>query len=504
MPELDPQVCYRALRTRDERFDGRLFVGVTSTGIYCRPVCSARPAKFEHCRFYPSSAAAQKAGFRPCLRCRPETAPELGSWRGTSNTVSRGLSLIAQGELDGDQASVDALAERLGVGGRQLRRLFKRVLGASPVTLAQTRRVHLARQLLCDTRLPLGEIALASGFGSVRSFNETFRRLFHRPPSALRRKRIVPLPEGTVATTGITVRLRYQTPYDWSAILTYLRNGALSEIERVDQTSYRRTVLRNGLCGTIEIRHLPEVQSLAATIRFPCVRALSAIVLQIRGLFDLGTDAGAIGAHLAHDPLLAPLVAVHPGLRVPGAWDGFEIAVRTLLGRQVSAEAGRQITVELARLCGTALSAAETGDAALTLAFPSAAQVAAADLSRLGMPKTRRNALLALANATIANPRLFQPLATVEQTVQRLRAVRGIGDWTAQMIALSAVREPDAFPASDFVLLQCVAGPSGIKTSSAELTLRAERWRPFRAYAAAHLWFAHAASSRRPTRTPYD
>src|SRR4051812_39660935 len=195
---LDPQVCYRALRTRDARFDGRLFVGVTSTGIYCRPVCPARPAKLENCRFYPSAAAAQEAGFRPCLRCRPETAPEVGSWRGTSNTVSRGLTLIAEGELDGEEASVDGLAERLGIGARQLRRLFKQHLGASPVAVAQTRRVLFAKQLIHDTRLPMAEIALAAGFGSVRRFNETFHDLYQRPPASLRRKSVGALPPGSM------------------------------------------------------------------------------------------------------------------------------------------------------------------------------------------------------------------------------------------------------------------------------------------------------------------
>ena len=187
--DLDPVACYRALKSRDARFDGRLFVGITSTGIYCRPICPARSAKFENCRFFPSAAAAQEAGFRPCLRCRPETAPDLGSWRGTSNTVSRGLALIADGALDGEAASVDALAERLGIGGRQLRRLFHQHLGASPITVAQTRRVLFAKQLIHDTRLPMAEIAMAAGFGSIRRFNAAFRAVYRRPPSALRRAR---------------------------------------------------------------------------------------------------------------------------------------------------------------------------------------------------------------------------------------------------------------------------------------------------------------------------
>ena len=314
MNGLDPQVSYRALRTRDTRFDGRLFVGVTSTGIYCRPVCPAATPKFENCLFFRSAAAAQEAGFRPCLRCRPETAPDVGSWRGTSNTVSRGLALIAAGELDGDEASVDELAERLGVGARQLRRLFNEHLGASPVAMAQTRRVLFAKQLVHETRLPMAEIAVASGFGSVRRFNETFQHLFHRPPTDLRRKRATPLLKGTNAETGVTLRLRYRPPYDWGSVLAHLRARAIDGVERAGDDEYARTVLEGGHPSTVTVAHLPECQSLAATIRSRSVRVLPAIVARVRRLFDLGADVAAIGEHLSGDPLLAPLVAARPGL----------------------------------------------------------------------------------------------------------------------------------------------------------------------------------------------
>jgi AraC family transcriptional regulator, regulatory protein of adaptative response / DNA-3-methyladenine glycosylase II len=495
---LDPQACYKALQTRDERFDGRIFVGVTSTGIYCRPVCPARPPKLENCRFYPSAAAAQEAGFRPCLRCRPETTVDLGSWRGTSNTVSRGLALIAEGGLDGDGASIDTLAERLGVGGRQLRRLFQQHLGASPLAVAQTRRVLFAKQLIHQTRLPMAEIALAAGFGSVRRFNETFQQLFRRPPSALRRKGAITATEGSVAATGVTLRLRYRPPYDWPAMLSYLRARAIDRIERVEGERYLRTVVEGGLSGTVEIRHLSDAESVAATIRFPNVQALPAIVARIRRVFDLGADVEAIGAHLARDPSLAPLVAERPGLRAPGGWDGFELAVRAILGQQVSLEAGRQLAGKLARICG---SAVESG-AELTLTFPFAAQVAAADLGPLGMPRARREALHGLAKAAIHEPLLFQPLDTIEETVARLRTIRGVGDWTAHYIALRAAREPDAFPASDIGLLRGAARDDGKRPSPAELLARAERWRPWRAYAAQHLWAADAASRPSPSRGP--
>ncbi|HEY7687776.1 MAG TPA: AlkA N-terminal domain-containing protein [Dongiaceae bacterium] len=495
MERLDPQICYRALKSRDPRFDGRLFVGVTSTGIYCRPVCPAGSVKFENCRFFSSAAAAQEAGFRPCLRCRPETAPDLGAWRGTSNTVSRGLALIAEGALDGPNASVDALASRLGIGERQLRRLFDQHLGASPVTVAQTRRVLFAKQLIHDTRLPMGEIALAAGFGSVRRFNETFQQLFKRPPSAIRRKAISSLPEGSVAASGVAVRLRYRPPYDWPAMLAFLAARAIDGVELVAGGVYCRTVEQDGEAGTVEVAHLPERDSVNVTIRFPNVRALPAIVARVRRVFDLGADVATIGEHLAQDPLLAPLIAERPGLRAPGGWDGFELAVRAILGQQVTVQAARQLAGRLVRLCGASLSARHRSHPALNRAFPTAAQVAASDLTSLGMPMARKKALVALAEAVLADPSLFQPLGTVEETVARLRAIKGVGEWTAHYIALRAVRETDAFPASDIGLLRGAAR-NGTRPSPAELADRAEPWRPWRAYAAQHLWAADAAAAR--------
>src|SRR4051812_42034748 len=284
--DLNHAACYRAVCLRDARFDGRFFTGVKTTGIYCRCVCPAKTPLARNVTFFPTAAAAQEAGFRPCLRCRPETAPELGAWRGTSNTVSRGLALIADGALDGDEASVEALAERLGIGERQLRRLFTQHLGASPIAVAQTRRVLFAKQLIHDTRLPMTEIAIAAGFGSIRRFNETFRQLFQRPPSMLRRKLVVTLPEGSVGAVGVAVRLRYRPPYDWPAMLGYLRARAIDGVEHVEGQIYRRTVLQDGRVGAIEIAHLPERESLAATIRFPSVRALPAIVARVRRVFD--------------------------------------------------------------------------------------------------------------------------------------------------------------------------------------------------------------------------
>ena len=229
MEELNPDICYRALQARDPRFDGRLFVGVTSTGIYCRPICPARTPKRENCRFFPTSAAAQEAGFRACLRCRPEISPELACWRGTSNTVSRALALIAEGFLDREDGTVEALATRVGMGERQLRRLFEQHLGASPVAVAQTRRVLFAKQLIHDTRLSMAEVAMAAGFGSLRRFNDAFRTLYHRPPRELRRRKLRSAPDSSGAP--VMLHISYRPPYDWEAMLAYLRARAIDGME---------------------------------------------------------------------------------------------------------------------------------------------------------------------------------------------------------------------------------------------------------------------------------
>jgi AraC family transcriptional regulator of adaptative response / DNA-3-methyladenine glycosylase II len=322
-----PDLCYPALQTRDSRFDGRLFVGVISTGIYCRPICPARTPKRENCRFFFSSAHAQADGFRACLRCRPEISPELACWRGTSNTVSRALALIADGFLDHDGHTVEALATRVGMGARQVRRLFDRHLGVSPVAVAQTRRLLFAKQLLHDTRLSMADVALAGGFGSVRRFNDAFRGLYGRPPGDLRRGA-----KDDARPTDAPVRLQlpYRPPYDWEAMLNHLRARALDGMEVVEEGRYRRTITHEGLYGTVTVEPAPDRHCLVATIQFPSVRAFQPVAACIRHQFDLAADADTIAAHLSKDRFLAPLIAAQPGLRVPGSWDGFELAVRAV------------------------------------------------------------------------------------------------------------------------------------------------------------------------------
>ena len=483
----DREVCYRAFQSRDARFDGLVFVGVTSTGIYCRPICPARSPKFENCRFFSSAAAAQEAGFRPCLRCRPETAPDLASWRGTSNTVSRALALISDGSLDGDDDSVETLAARLGVGGRQLRRLFMQHLGASPISVAQTRRVLFAKQLIHETRIPMAEIALAAGFGSVRRFNEVFWKLFRRPPSTLRRKTSV---SSASQEAEVTLRLRYRPPYDWDSMLAYLQARAIPGVEVVEDSSYWRTVEIDGLTGSIKVKHLPQRQSLGVTILFPRVSSLPAIVARVRRLFDLGADIETISAHLSRDPFLAPLVARRPGLRAPGGWDGFELAVRAVLGQQVSVVAARRLAGQLVALHGKPVSKGYGCHPSLLHVFPTAECLALINVIELGMPGARRAALKALAEAAAADLNLFRPFGTIEEAITRLRTIRGVGEWTAQYIALRALRETDAFPASDIGLLRGAAAMDGTRPTPAGLLSRSEPWRPWRAYAAQHLWAA--------------
>jgi AraC family transcriptional regulator of adaptative response / DNA-3-methyladenine glycosylase II len=492
-PSLDPHACYRALKARDARFDGRFFVGVTSTGIYCRPICPAPSAKFTNCRFFGSAAAAREAGFRPCLRCRPETAPEVGAWTGTSNTVRRGLALIAEGALDDEQHGVEHLAARLGVGERQLRRLFQEHLGASPIAVAQTRRIHLAKQLIHETRLPMAEIAMAAGFGSVRRFNETFQALYRRPPSTLRRKSQTALAAGSAAASGVVVKLPYRPPYDWPFMLSYLAARAIPDIELVVGERYARAVEIDGAFGSIEITHDSAKNGLAATIRFPCVKVLPTLIARIKRVFDLGADVGLIGQHLALDPILAPFVAARPGLRAPGGWDGFELAIRAILGQQVTVTAGRQLAARLTAICGTVIPAAAQHMEGITRVFPSAAQLVAADLTGLGMPGARKQTLLALAEAALRDPDLFRAAGDIDATIAKLRAIKGIGDWTAHYIALRVVREPDAFPASDIGILRGATPPGGTRPTPQALLQMAESWRPWRAYAAQHLWAADEA-----------
>jgi AraC family transcriptional regulator of adaptative response / DNA-3-methyladenine glycosylase II len=406
------------------------------------------------------------------LRCRPETAPDSASWRGTSNTVSQALALIADAALDGDDANVAQLSERLGVGERQLRRLFLQHLGVSPVAVAQTRRVLFAKQLIDETQLSMTQVALAAGFGSVRRFNEVFRDLFHRPPSTLRRHTA----SSSADDAGVTLCLRYRPPYDWDAVLAYLAARAIPGVEVVSDGVYHRTVAMDGSVGSVRVAHRPEQRGLRVTIRFPSVRSLPAIVTRVRRLFDIGADIETIDEHLSRDPSLAPLVAEHPGLRAPGAWDGFEMAVRAILAQQASVRVARQRAGQLVVRCGQSVPVGSVDEPGLSHVFPTAEALANAE-----------SVVTALAGAALADPDLFRPFGTIETAIARFRSIRDVGRWTAQYIAMRAFRETDAFPASDAVLLRAASVIKVARPTPSRLLQRAEPWRPWRAYAAQHL-----------------
>jgi AraC family transcriptional regulator of adaptative response / DNA-3-methyladenine glycosylase II len=397
------------------------------------------------------------------------------------------MSLISEGALDGDGNSVDRLAERLGIGERQLRRLFVEQLGTSPVSVAQTRRVLFAKQLIHDTNLPMTEVALASGFASLRRFNEVFQNLFHRPPSALRRQ----AGKDLAASEGeITLQIRYRAPYEWDSMLAFLAARAIPGVEIVESNTYNRTIGFEGAAGTIRIEHLPRKQSLCASIRFPVVRALPAIVGRIRRMFDLGANIEVINKHLSRDRTLAKVIAMRPGLRVPGCWDSFELAVRAVLGQQISVAAARQLAGHLVLAHGRRLSQTNKTHEALTHVFPDAHSLAHSSGIEVKMPASRLRTLKALAQAAASDRSLFCSATELDGALGRLLAIDGVGDWTAQYIALRAMRDTDAFPVTDIGLLRGARKILRASVTPKELLGRSEQWRPWRAYAAQHLWAA--------------
>jgi AraC family transcriptional regulator of adaptative response / DNA-3-methyladenine glycosylase II len=482
--KLDPAACYRALLARDERHDGRFFVCVETTGVFCRPVCPARPPKFENCKFVPTAAAAAEAGFRPCLRCKPEYSPDTELWQGTSATVSRGLRLIEEGALD--QGDVEGLANRLGVGERHLRRLFRQHVGATPIVVAQTRRILLAKQLIHHTDLSMTDIALASGFNSVRRFNETFRKMYDRSPAQLRRKPA----DDRSQTSVIKLSLPYRPPYDWEAMLGFLSKRAIPGVERVSDQRYCRTIEMGDVVGTMEAQNLPDQTSLRVTVAIPRIDNLATIIARTRHLFDLRADPIAINRALFQDSDLAPLVHQRPGLRVPGAWDGFEIAIRAILGQQISVDAATNLAGKLVDSLGTPVPESLRKEQ-LTRTFPNPAAFRLDRVIALGIPHKRAEAIVTLAEATVRNPHLFAAKSSLDAAVQELRSLPGIGEWTAQYIAMRVLRESDAFLAGD-VALQRILAAGETRPDSQQLLARAEAWRPWRAYATLHLWTSEA------------
>jgi AraC family transcriptional regulator of adaptative response / DNA-3-methyladenine glycosylase II len=464
---LDLATCERARQAKDPRFDGRFFIAVTSTGIYCRPICPAPSPKSRNIRYYPSAAAAQEAGFRPCLRCRPETSPGTPAWDGASASVSRALKLISESALDQD--SVEVLAGRVGLGGRHLRRLFLRYLGATPVAVAQTRRVHFAKKLIDETDLPMTEVALASGFGSVRRFNDLFLKLYGRAPTDLRRTARIGNKDEPAQPGDYTFRLDYRPPFDWASLLQFLRARAIPGVEEAGPLVYRRTIALAGSSGSIAVRKVSGKDTLELQIRFPDPRALLRIVERVKSIFDLRADPTQIERDLRIDTALRPLLSQYPGLRVPGCWDGFELAVRAILGQQVSVKAASTLAGRLARQFGKPVEDAFP-DAVL---FPEPETIYRAQLEEIGLTEQRASAIRGLAGAVMDGSLVLDGTLSPENLQTQITRIPGIGPWTAQYVAMR-LGEPDAFPESDLYLK--------------EHAYLAESWRPWRAYAAMYLW----------------
>ena len=490
---LDADACYRAVAAHDARFDGAFFIGVTSTGIYCRPVCRVKTPRRENCRFFAHASQAEGAGFRPCLRCRPELAPQTLAW--SAQDASALLAQHAARLLDspdawGDEVpSVAGLAARLGVSDRHLRRVFEAELGVSPMDWLQTRRLLAAKQLLADTRLPVAQVALAAGFASLRRFNAAFAAQYRMSPTALRR-------DGSEAKPGdgIAVTLGYRPPYDVRDMLQFLQQRGIAGVEQIDGAAHtvaRTLRLDDDTRGWIACRFEPEQHRVQVRVAESLAPQLPRVIARVRAWLDLDADPAAIHAVLGADfPALA-------GLRVPGTLDGFELAVRAVLGQQVTVAAARTLTTRLVERFGTPLATPIDG---LTRLFPTPATLAAAsgdELGQLGLVRQRQAAIHALAQAVPSGHISLHAGADVQTTMDSLKALPGIGAWTADYIALRALRWPDAFPSGD-VALQKALAPEGQRLTARAAESRAERWRPWRAYAVIRAWHSplHSLSTQ--------
>jgi AraC family transcriptional regulator, regulatory protein of adaptative response / DNA-3-methyladenine glycosylase II len=459
---LDHGRCYEALRSRDPRFDGRFWVGVRTTGVYCRPVCPSRTPLERNVDFFAHPAAAEAAGLRPCRRCRPEAAPGSGRWKGSAGVVDRALRLIDEGALDaGDVAS---LAGRLHVGERHLRRLFREHLGTTPDAVARTRRAHLARRLLAETDLSVADVAFAAGFGSVRQCNDVCRAVFHATPTQLRADlRAAPGAPGPPDDLpgGLALRLPARPPFDAGAVLEWLEHRTVPGLEAVGEGAYRRRVVVAGRAGWVSVR--PSAGGVLAVVDLPAGTHLGGVVAAVRRAFDLDADPVAVDAHLAADPRLAPLVAAHPGTRVPAWWSGFEAAVRAVVGQQISVAAARTVVGRIVSAHGP------------EGAFPRPEDLVDAPLHGIGLNGQRAETVRRVAEAVLDGGVVLDGSVDHAELVESLVALRGIGPWTAEYVALR-MGEPDAFPAADLHLRRVLGDADP------------ERWRPWRAYAAMHLW----------------
>ena len=475
---LTRDILDRARRSRDARFDGRFFIAVRSTRIYCRPICPSRLSHDSNVRYYATAAEAAEAGYRPCLRCRPEAAPGSPAWTGTSAVVQRALRLIQDGALD--NGSVDDLSNRLGIGVRHLSRLFAQHVGASPATVAQTRRLHFAKRLLDDTHLPITAIALASGFGSIRRFNDAFRVAYRKSPRECRKGGRA---RGDASGDAeITLRLAYRPPYDWAQVHAFLAKRAIPGVEAVTASSYARAVRTASGHAILQIRPVASAHALEVRMQGAMPAELPLLLSAVRRMFDLTADPARIAAVLYGDPLLRPLIGSRPGLRIPGTWDPFECSVRAMIGRHISPAAGTALLGRLVERFGEPIEPIVTN---ITHLFPTPAALAEASLEALGLAGTRHAALYQMACGVRDEVIRFD--APSEEVTRMLCGLPGVGRWTAGYVELRGLGEPDAFPFGDLLLRRRVSADEKPLTSL-ELEARAERWRPFRGYAAFHLW----------------
>jgi len=461
--ELTDDLRYRALEGRDKRFDGQFVTAVRTTGIYCRPSCPAQTPKRENVTFFPHAAAAAAAGYRACKRCRPDAAPGSRDWDVRADLAARALRGIESGVVD--EEGVPGLARRLAVSERHLHRILVAEIGVGPLALARTRRAQTARMLIEHTELSLATIAFSAGFASIRQFNDVMRAEFGCPPGELRRS---PVARGE-SVGALTVRLQHRSPYAAEPLLRWLADRSIDGVEEVSADSYRR-VLGSGV---VELTPVPSSGHVVARLDIDDLSNVAGLVNRCRRLFDLDADPVAVDETLGADPMLAQAVRRVPGIRVPGAVDGFELGVRAVLGQQVSVRAARTFAARLVQRCGKPLDAARGN---LTHAFPTADAVAGVDLDGLGLTTARTATLRALATEVATGRLSLDPLADRTETRTRLAAIPGIGPWTVEYVAMRALGDPDAFPASDLVLRRAVSEAA------------TEPWRPWRAYAAMHIW----------------
>lgn len=478
---IDDQAAYRALKSHDPRFDGVFFVGVTSTGVYCRPICPAKTPQLKNCRFFGSAGAAEKARFRPCLRCRPELAPghaPVDSSRRIAHLITR---RIDEGLID-DGVGLEEVAAHFALSSRQLRRIVQKELGVSPIELMQTRRLLLAKQLLTETALPVIEIAFASGFSSLRRFNDAFVAQYRMPPTRLRKRAAEHYPR-IEATSTSKLQLSYRPPYDWEELLEFLSARMMRDVEFVTDESYARTVRLGKHTGWVRVTHAPNERCLIVEFTHSLSPVLATLLGRLRNLFDLAARPDLIAAHLLQDQRLRKSLTKKPGLRVPGAFDGFEMALRAILGQQITVKAATTIAGRVAERFGEKI---ETPFPELRRFSPLASRIARAsvsDIARLGIVSARAKSILALAGAYESGALRLDAGSSPESDINQLVALPGVGQWTAHYIAMRALRWPDAFPKEDIAVRNSLGGVSAKRAE--ELS---QSWRPWRSYAVMHLW----------------